>query len=221
MRTLTVVRSYNSIRICFSASFSLYHCCFCLVIQSCPSLCDPMDCSPPGSSAHGISQARTLEWVAISFSRGSSQPRDQTLCLLLDRQILCHWATWEAPFLFITMSTLFYSKKAITVMCVNYFWIKLKKKKQNRRTKKKPSLKAYDPEQILYFLILPLLLLTPLPRTPFMTSSKTQIKSHPLYKAQQLRIQLKTRHLEPAPSSPTYSWEAGLTILSPTLLPHL
>ena len=78
MRTLTVVRSYNSIRICFSASFSLYHCCFCLVIQSCPSLCDPMDCSPPGSSAHGISQARTLEWVAISFSRGSSPPRDQT-----------------------------------------------------------------------------------------------------------------------------------------------
>ena len=37
-----------------------------------------MDCSPPGSSVHGISQARVLEWVAISFSRGSSQPRDQT-----------------------------------------------------------------------------------------------------------------------------------------------
>ena len=40
--------------------------------------CDPMDCSPPGSSIHGILQARTLEWVAISFSRGSSQPRDRT-----------------------------------------------------------------------------------------------------------------------------------------------
>ena len=39
---------------------------------------DPMDCSPPGSSVHGISQARILEWVAISFSRGSSQIRDQT-----------------------------------------------------------------------------------------------------------------------------------------------
>ena len=36
-----------------------------------------MDCSPPGSSVHGVSQARVLEWVAISFSRGSSQPRDQ------------------------------------------------------------------------------------------------------------------------------------------------
>ena len=41
-------------------------------------LCDLLDCSPPGSSVHGISQARILEWVAISFSRGSSWPRDQT-----------------------------------------------------------------------------------------------------------------------------------------------
>ena len=41
-------------------------------------LCDPVDCSPPGSSIHGIPQARILEWVAISFSRGSSQPRDRT-----------------------------------------------------------------------------------------------------------------------------------------------
>ena len=42
------------------------------VAQSCPTLCDPMDCSPPCSSVHGILQARILEWVAISFSRGSS-----------------------------------------------------------------------------------------------------------------------------------------------------
>ena len=42
------------------------------VAQSCPTLCDPIDCSPPGSSVHGILQARILEWVAISFSRGSS-----------------------------------------------------------------------------------------------------------------------------------------------------
>ena len=46
--------------------------------QSCPPLCDPMDCSPPGSSAFGIFQARVLEWGAISYPRGSSQPRDQT-----------------------------------------------------------------------------------------------------------------------------------------------
>ena len=50
----------------------------CSVAQLCPTLCDPMNCSPPGSSVHGISQARGLEWVAISFSRGSSQPRDGT-----------------------------------------------------------------------------------------------------------------------------------------------
>ena len=48
------------------------------VTQSWPTLCDPMDCSLPGASVHGIFQARILEWVAISFSRGSSQPRDQT-----------------------------------------------------------------------------------------------------------------------------------------------
>ena len=49
-----------------------------LVTQSCPMLYDPMDCSPPGSSVHGISQARILEWVDISFSRGPSKPRDPT-----------------------------------------------------------------------------------------------------------------------------------------------
>ena len=48
------------------------------VAQSCPTLCDPMDCSLPGSSVHGISQARIQKWVAISFSRRSSQPRDCT-----------------------------------------------------------------------------------------------------------------------------------------------
>ena len=59
-----------------------------LVAQSCPTLCDPMDCSPLGSSVHEIFQARILEGVAISFSRGSSQPRDQTRCPSHCRQIL-------------------------------------------------------------------------------------------------------------------------------------
>ena len=49
-----------------------------LVAQLYLTLCDPMDCSLPGSSVHGILQARTLEWIAMSFSRGSFQPRDQT-----------------------------------------------------------------------------------------------------------------------------------------------
>ena len=53
------------------------HGCFCCsVAQSCPTLCNPMDYSLPGSSVHGILQARILEWVAISFSRGSSWPRN-------------------------------------------------------------------------------------------------------------------------------------------------
>ena len=53
-------------------------CCCCLVAHLCPTLCNPMDCSPPGSSVHGISQASILEWVAISSSKGSSQPSDWT-----------------------------------------------------------------------------------------------------------------------------------------------
>ena len=47
-------------------------------LQSHQTLCDPMDCSPPGSSVYGILQARILEWVTFPFSRGSSQPRDRT-----------------------------------------------------------------------------------------------------------------------------------------------
>ena len=52
--------------------------CFLLVAQLCPTLCHPTDCSPPGSSLHGILQARILGWIAAPFSRGSSQPRDWT-----------------------------------------------------------------------------------------------------------------------------------------------
>ena len=58
--------------------------------QSRLTLCHPVDCSPSGSSVHGIFQARILEWVAISFSRGSSQPRDHFLCLL-------HWQVSSLP----------------------------------------------------------------------------------------------------------------------------
>ena len=47
-------------------------------LQLCPTLCDPMDYSPPGSSVHGILQARILMWVAVPSCRGSSPPRDQT-----------------------------------------------------------------------------------------------------------------------------------------------
>ena len=58
-------------------SLQIYSMCV-LVAQLCLTLCDPMDCSPPGCFIHGVLQARILKWVAISFSRRSSQPRDQT-----------------------------------------------------------------------------------------------------------------------------------------------
>ena len=52
--------------------------CVCLVARLCPALCNPLDCSLPGSSVHGIVQAQVLEWVAIFLLRGSSRPRDQS-----------------------------------------------------------------------------------------------------------------------------------------------
>ena len=63
------------------------------VAQSCPTLCNPMDCSLPDSSIHGIFQARVLEWVAISFSRGSSWPSDWTRVSLIAGRRLTIWAT--------------------------------------------------------------------------------------------------------------------------------
>ena len=59
-------------------------------------LCDPVDCGLPGSSVHGILQARILEWVAISFSRGSSQPRNRTWVFRIGGRHFNLWATREA-----------------------------------------------------------------------------------------------------------------------------
>ena len=67
------------------------------VAQSCLTLCDPMDCSPPGSSVHRILQARILEWVAISFSRVSSQPRDWTHISCIGRGFLYHQHNQGSP----------------------------------------------------------------------------------------------------------------------------
>ena len=68
---------YSPVNTCFINNKCLYSPYSCLVAQSCLTLCDPVDYSPPGSSVHGILQARTLEWVAIFSSRGFSRPRDQ------------------------------------------------------------------------------------------------------------------------------------------------
>ena len=78
-------------------------CSVCLLdklLQSCLTLWDPIDCSPPGSSVQGILHARLLEWVSKSSSRRSSWSRNRThlSCVsCIGRQILYHWATWEAP----------------------------------------------------------------------------------------------------------------------------
>ena len=73
-------------------------CCY-LVIQSCLTLCDPMDCHPPDSSVHGISQARVLEWVAIILLQGIFPTQGSNPCLLHCRRILHRWATRKAHLL--------------------------------------------------------------------------------------------------------------------------
>ena len=78
--------------------FSPYAICV-LGAQSCPTLCNPRHCSPPGSSVHGILQARVLEWVAIPFSRGSSWPRNRTWVSYIAGRFFTVWATREAHLL--------------------------------------------------------------------------------------------------------------------------
>ena len=65
------------------------------VAQSCPTLCDPVNCSLPGFSVHGILQARILEWVAITFSSGSSRPRDQMWVSRIAGRCFTLWAIRE------------------------------------------------------------------------------------------------------------------------------
>ena len=87
---LYYVESSNSWHVCVCV-------CVCVwVAQSCLTLCDAVDCSPPDSSVHGILQPRILQWVAISSFRGSSWPRYQTCVSCIGRQILYHGATREA-----------------------------------------------------------------------------------------------------------------------------
>ena len=98
-----IVYSKKPLKGRFNMSKIMLHCKFCMskcslkseseVAQSCPALCDPMDCSLPGSSLHGIFQARVLEWVAISFSRGSSQSKDRTRVSCIPGRCFNLWAT--------------------------------------------------------------------------------------------------------------------------------
>ena len=94
------------VRACARAHAHMYACVLSRSVMS--SLCDPMDCSPPGSAVHGTVQARIPQWVAISFSRGSSWPRVLTCvsCVFcIDRWTLYHWTTGEAQDTLITQVT--------------------------------------------------------------------------------------------------------------------
>ena len=71
--------------------------CVCVwITQLCPALCDPMNCSLPGFSVHGTLQAGILEWIAIPFSRGSSQPRNRTLVSCITDRLFTVWATGKS-----------------------------------------------------------------------------------------------------------------------------
>ena len=88
---------WESIRSVNSQLSSHPECVHAQSLQTCPTLCDPMDCSPPGSSVHGILQARILEWVAVPSSWGSSQPRVRTRSLrspALAAEFFTAGATW-------------------------------------------------------------------------------------------------------------------------------
>ena len=110
--------------------------CLLLVAKSCLTLCDPMGCSPPGFFVHGLSQARILEWVAISSSSGSSLPRDWTTSLL-GRRILYHWASSEAHWVFTVLipgkikglrietdtNSVSFTHDYVTLTSVSLFWV--------------------------------------------------------------------------------------------------
>ena len=87
--------SFHQVNTWFCQSIYLFLLSWSEVAQSCPTLCDPIDCSLPGSSVHGIFQAIVLEWIAISFSTGSSQSRTRTRVSRIEDRRFTVWATRE------------------------------------------------------------------------------------------------------------------------------
>ena len=113
-----------------------------------------MECSSPGSSVHGISQERILEWVAISFARGSSQSRDRTLVSCIGRWILYHWATREPQFVILcyTERTHLLDKPYVwfkyMLLNMTFFFIKCERREKNilvhlEREKQIPYINEY------------------------------------------------------------------------------
>ena len=107
------------------------------VAQLCLTLCDPMDCSLPGPSVHGIFQARVLEWVAISFSRGSSQHRDRTRVSHIAGRCFTIWATREAQRTFRAEETVCAKTGRCDVLNIVQVWGKAEVVSRASRTRHK------------------------------------------------------------------------------------
>ena len=99
-KTLLIIRSflnYGNIMVYINYPVGFVASVLCWVAQSCPILCDPMNCSPPGSYLHGDSPGKILEWVAMPFSRGSSQPRDWTQISCIEASLIAQLVkNWPA-----------------------------------------------------------------------------------------------------------------------------
>ena len=96
--TSFLVQSYKSSLVIYyhKRSGKIYCCCFCLVSKSWKLFCDPIDCSLPGSSVHEIIQVRIVEQVAISFPKGSSQPRERACVSCIDNRSDCRMPIIES-----------------------------------------------------------------------------------------------------------------------------
>ena len=93
----TILLFFTSFFVLHSSPSSPPACMQAKSLQSCPTLCDPMDCNPPGSSVHGILQARILEWVAIPFSRNLPNPGIKAWSPALADGFFTTSTTWQAP----------------------------------------------------------------------------------------------------------------------------
>ena len=88
------------------------------IAQLCPTLCDPMGCISPGSSVHGDSPGKNMEWVAISSSRGSSQSRDRTQVVRIAGRLLTVWATRKALY----QGNPLPGDALLNIKCINLSW---------------------------------------------------------------------------------------------------
>ena len=127
-----------------------------------------MDCRPPSSSDNGILQARILEWVAISSSRGSSWPRAWTRICCIGRWILYYWATWEDPTWMFT--ALFIRTKRVETTQVPINWWRIQKMYSSRTMKYGSAIKSSEGHAKTWMNL-----------ENMMLSERSQIKGHILY----------------------------------------